>query len=157
MKKLLLVCSALPVIFCCCNSSQKAGVNSEFIEISADTLADKIRGGLVAQIIGNLNGIPHENKYYKTGGNVRQYTPYLPDGAYTDDDTDIEWVYIYSMQNEKTTRLSPDRITGLWKRHINKNVWCSNKYARLLMDLNIKPPLTGNVHLNPWANFNISS
>jgi len=156
MKKLLLVCIALPILFCCCNSSQKAGIDSDFIEMSAEVLGDKIRGGLVAQILGNLNGIPHENKYYETGGNVQQYTPSLPDGAYTDDDTDIEWVYIYSMQNNKTTMLSPDKITDLWKRYMNKNVWCSNKYARLLMDLNIKPPLTGNVHLNPWANFNIS-
>ena len=71
---------------------------TEFIEMSAETLEDKIQGGLLAQLLGNLNGLAHENKYYDQPGNVTQYTPALPDGARTDDDTDIEWVYIVAMQ-----------------------------------------------------------
>ena len=30
-------------------------------------------------------------KYIDEPGNVQEYTPALPDGAWTDDDTDIEW------------------------------------------------------------------
>ena len=77
----------------------------EFVEISAETLEDKIRGGLLAQLLGNLNGLAHENKYYDEPGNVQQYTPGLPEGARTDDDTDIEWVYIAAMQRGRTVRL----------------------------------------------------
>jgi len=128
----------------------------QFIEISAEVLEDKIRGGLLAQLLGNLNGLAHENKYYDEPGNVRQYTPSLPEGGRTDDDTDIEWVYIAAMQRSRTIMLNSKQITLLWKKHINHRIWCSNLYVRRLMDIGINPPLTGNLVLNPWANFNIS-
>jgi len=148
---------------CCTRGSLEAESASaaenrsrEFIEMPAEVLEDKIRGGLLAQLLGNLNGLPHENKYYDEPGNVEQYTPALADGARTDDDTDIEWVYIVAMQNAQTPMLQPEQITQLWKRHINSNIWCSNLYVRRLMDIGINPPLTGNLALNPWAGFNIS-
>jgi len=134
-------------------------INAEarrFVEISAEDLEDKIRGGLLAQLLGNLNGLPHENKYYEEPGNVRQYTPSLTEGARTDDDTDIEWVYIFAMQRDMTVLLGPERITSLWKKHINDHIWCANLYARQLMDIGIDPPLTGKLALNPWSGFNIS-
>ena len=130
--------------------------NRHFVEISAAELEDKIRGGLLAQLLGNLNGLPHENKYYHEPGDVRQYTPALADGAWTDDDTDIEWVYISAMQRDRTILLSPEQITTLWKQHINDHIWCANLYARRLMDIGIDPPLTGKLALNPWSGFNIS-
>lgn len=127
-----------------------------FVEISSEALEDKIRGGLLAQLLGNLNGLPHENKYYNEPGNVEQYTPGLANGARTDDDTDIEWVYISAMQRDRTVLLGPERITALWKQHINNHIWCANLYTRQLMDIGIDPPLTGNLALNPWSGFNIS-
>jgi len=127
-----------------------------FVEISAEELEDKIQGGLLAQLLGNLNGLPHENKYYEEPGNVEQYTPALAEGARTDDDTDIEWVYISVMQRDRTVLLGPERITALWKQHINDHIWCANLYTRQLMDIGIDPPLTGNLALNPWSGFNIS-
>ena len=127
-----------------------------FVEISAEDLEDKIRGGLLAQLLGNLNGLPHENKYYNEPGNVEQYTPALTEGARTDDDTDIEWVYISAMQRDRTVLLGPERITALWKQHINDHIWCANLYTRQLMDIGIDPPLTSNLALNPWSGFNIS-
>ncbi len=126
------------------------------LEISEEQLRDKIRGGLLGQLLGNLNGIPHEFKYIDEPGNVADYVPALPEGARTDDDTDFEWVYIYEMQQKNTLYLSSDEIATLWKDRINRRIWCSNQYARQLMDLDMKPPLTGNVLLNPWADFNIS-
>jgi len=128
----------------------------QFVEISAEDLEDKIHGGLLAQLLGNLNGLPHENKYYDEPGNVERYTPALADGARTDDDTDIEWVYISTMQRDRTVLLGPERITALWKQHINDHIWCANLYTRQLMDIGIDPPLTGNLALNPWSGFNIS-
>lgn len=128
----------------------------QFVEISAEELEDKIRGGLLAQLLGNLNGLPHENKYYDEPGNIEHYTPTLADGARTDDDTDIEWVYITAMQRDGTVLLAPERIAALWKQHINDHIWCANLYARQLMDIGIDPPLTGKLPLNPWSGFNIS-
>lgn len=128
----------------------------ETIHLPADALRDKIRGGLLGQILGNLNGLPHEMKYIGAPGNVTEYTPALPKGAWTDDDTDFEWVYLKVMQEEDCLLLPPQRIGRLWRERINKRIWCSNQYARQLMDLGIEPPLTGSTVLNPWADFNIS-
>ncbi len=130
--------------------------HGQSIELSAEILRDKIRGGLLGQLLGNLNGLKHEMKYIAEPGNVQDYTPALPEGARTDDDTDLEWVYIVAMQRHNAIMLSPARIVQLWKKRINKRIWCSNQYARQLMDIGFQPPLTGSSVLNPWADFNIS-
>ena len=133
-----------------------ADSSREWVELSADVLEDKIRGGLLGQLLGNLNGLEHEMKYIMEPGNVQKYVPGLPEGAQTDDDTDLEWVYIIAMQRHSTIMLSPDLIVRLWKEHINKRIWCANQYARQLMDIGFEPPLTGSIMFNPWADFNIS-
>ena len=126
------------------------------VEIPARVLHDKIRGGLLGQLLGDLNGLKHEMKYIEEPGNVQQYTPALPDGAWTDDDTDFEWVYLKAMQEGGPMEIPYDRISQLWKTHINRMIWCSNQFARQLMDIDIEPPLTGQPFFNPWADFNIS-
>jgi ADP-ribosylglycohydrolase len=154
MKKIKILLIVLSI--CCISCQKKYEGNPELTKISAEQLRDKIRGGLLGQILGNLNGIPHEMDYINEPGNVLEYIPALPQGAETDDDTDFEWVYIKIMQDENTIFLSPDRLTELWKERINRGIWCSNRYSRHLMDLGIKPPMTSNFVLNPWAEFNIS-
>ncbi|MCP4263618.1 MAG: ADP-ribosylglycohydrolase family protein [Planctomycetes bacterium] len=138
------------------NFPYTTGNNDKSIEMPAEVLRDKIRGGLLGQLLGNLNGLKHEMKYINQPGNVNTYTPALPEGARTDDDTDLEWVYIVAMQRNNTVLLSPHRIVQLWKQRINNRIWCSNQYARQLMDIGFQPPLTGSIVFNPWANFNIS-
>ena len=138
------------------NSDQEEALSPDEIQFTEAELLDKIRGGLLGQIIGNLNGLEHEARYFYNPGNVTEYTPHLPDGAWTDDDTDFEWVYIVEMQKSNTLMLPTSRLAELWKERINKNIWCSNQYARYLMDLDIMPPFTGKLVLNPWAEFNIS-
>jgi hypothetical protein len=127
-----------------------------FVEIDADILEDKIRGGMLAQVIGNLNGLPHEFKYINEPGHVEHFTPSLPKGAFTDDDTDIEWVYLRAISKSGNNFLPNADIAALWKRHINRRIFAANRFARDLMDLGIEPPWTGNVGLNPWSDFNIS-
>ena len=130
--------------------------DTPLLKVPVETIRDKIRGGLLGQMLGNLNGLPHENTYIDEPGEVKSYTPALPNGAWTDDDTDFEWVYIIEMQRKRNAFLTNDEIFSLWKERINQRIWCSNRYARYLMDIDIKPPLTGAVSLNPWAEFNIS-
>ncbi|MGA0556053.1 ADP-ribosylglycohydrolase family protein [Larkinella sp. VNQ87] len=125
-------------------------------QIPTEIIRDKIRGGLLGQMLGNLNGLPYEFKYIREAGNLKNYIPSLPNGAVTDDDTDFEWVYIYTMQKKRTVFLPYDEVTALWKERINRNIWCSNRYARHLMDIDVKPPMTGFISLNPWAEFNVS-
>src|SRR5262245_393223 len=114
----LFVCGLLST----CLFAQSA---SRFVAIPADVLEDKIRGGMLAQVIGNLNGLPHEFKYINEPGNVEHYTPALPNGAHTDDDTDIEWVYLREIARTRENFLPPDRIAALWKRHINRRIFCA--------------------------------
>lgn len=140
----------------CFLSFTKADAQASRLSISADDLRDKIRGGLLGQMLGNLNGIEHEMQYIDEPGKVENYIPALPEGARTDDDTDFEWVYIVEMQKRNKLFLDPSEIADLWRERINRRIWCSNQYARQLMDLDLEPPLTGNVLLNPWAEFNIS-
>src|SRR3954454_894878 len=119
MRKLLLTLCALALQF----SPAARGLAQQptrFIEIAADTLEDKIRGGMLGQVIGNLNGLPHEFKYINNPGKVEHFTPALPNGAVTDDDTDIEWVYLREIARTRNNRLAPDSITSLWKKHINR-------------------------------------
>lgn len=132
------------------------GQGRKSMQIPAETIVDKIRGGLLGQILGNLNGLPYEFKYVKEAGNEKNYVPSLPTGAFTDDDTDFEWVYIYTMQKKRTVLLPYEEINALWKERINRSIWSSNRYARHLMDIEMKPPMTGLMSLNPWADFNVS-
>ncbi len=127
------------------------------VEIPEEVLEDKIRGGLLGQIFGNLNGLPHEMKYIKEPGKVETYTPSLTKGAWTDDDTDIEWVYLVEMQKTGKLYVPEKRIRELWQANMNGGVWCANLYARHLLDLGIEPPLCGRVAINPWSVFNISA
>src|SRR6185503_14081846 len=129
----------------------------KMVEIPVDELEDKIRGGLIGQILGNLNGLPHEFKYIAESGNVETYAPGLPKGAWMDDDMDIEWVYLAEMQRTGKFSISPKRIAELWRANMNSGIWCANLYARHLLDLGLEPPLTGMIAFNPWSEFNISA
>jgi ADP-ribosylglycohydrolase len=134
-----------------------AAFAADTVQISNAKLEDQIRGGLLGHILGDLNGLKHEMKYIAEPGNVETYVPALPDGAFTDDDTDVEWIYIVEMQRGGKLLIPPARMAELWKRHINRRIWCSHLYLRQLLDIGILPPLTGSVHLNPWADFNLSA
>jgi hypothetical protein len=129
---------------------------TRLLEIPADVLEDKIRGGFLGQVLGDLNGLQYEMKYIAAPGDVQEYTPSLPEGAWTDDDTDVEWPYILEMQRSGVLRLPYSQIAGLWKRHINRRIWCSHLFLRQLLDIGIEPPLTGRREINPWADFNLS-
>lgn len=124
--------------------------------LPVSTVADKIRGGLMGHLLGDLNGLKHEMKYIAEPGNVTEYTPALPDGAWTDDDTDFEWVYVVAAHERGLAVIPQKEIPALWKKHINRAFWCANQYARQLMDLGLEPPLTGSILFNPWSDFNIS-
>jgi hypothetical protein len=128
----------------------------QLVNLTDEVLHDKILGAMTGQIYGVLNGLPHEMKYIDTPGQVEQYTPSLPNGAVSDDDTDIEWVHLFYMDKTATTLIPYPQITAYWKRHINRRIWTANDYARRLMDLGIQPPYTGRIALSPVAVFNIS-
>ena len=93
------------LVTCIFGLPQKIVSQNEKITIPTEVVIDKIRGGLLGQILGNLNGIPHEMSYINEPGNVQNYIPALPDGAWTDDDTDFEWFYIFEMRKNPARSL----------------------------------------------------
>jgi hypothetical protein len=147
-RSFLTLAAALPVL-----SAKRAG---RWLDLPTEILEDKIRGGFLGQIVGDLDGLQHEMKYILEPGNVQEYTPSLPNGGWTDDDTDIEWPYILEIQQSKSFLIPYSRISEIWKKHINRRIWCSHLYLRQIMDLGIDPPLTGRIEINPWADFNLS-
>lgn len=147
-RSFLTLAGALPVL-----ATKKSG---QLVDIPTEILEDKIRGGFLGQIVGDLNGLKHEMKYILEPGNVQEYTPALPDGGWTDDDTDIEWPYLLEIQQSRNLLIPYSRISEIWKNHINRGIWCSHLYLRQIMDLGIDPPLTGRIEFNPWADFNLS-
>jgi hypothetical protein len=147
-RSLLTLAAGLPVL--------AAKKSDHLLDIPADVLEDKIRGGFLGQIVGDLNGLKHEMKYILEPGNVQEYTPALPDGGWTDDDTDIEWPYLLEIQQSRNLLIPYSRIAEIWQKHINRRIWCSHLYLRQILDLGIDPPLTGRIEINPWADFNLS-
>ncbi|MGB3006560.1 MAG: ADP-ribosylglycohydrolase family protein [Chitinophagaceae bacterium] len=158
MKIRVTYCLAVFLLIYCSFNKLNAQITKEkkVITLPAEMVVDKIRGGMLGMMIGNMNGWPYEFKFYGKYGDVKTYIPSLPEGAQTDDDTDFEWVYIYNMQKTRNAYLPYNDISTYWKKSINDGIWCANRYARYLMDLGIQAPMTGSVVLNPWSEFNVS-
>lgn len=140
--------------------------------ITRAELIDKISGFWIGQLVGNYMGFPFENVYvdqpipvlvdrYYTpmnagelrlnGGDHRSLVPYMFtafEGAYSDDDTDIEFVTLHVVEKHGLDITYP-QIGEAWKDHINRRIWVANRTARDLMDKGIVPPDTGKKQNNP--------
>lgn len=129
---------------------------SEPVQIKISDLKDKIAGAWIGQMIGNIYGLPHENKYVNAPGaetwpygytkNLDKLKKY--DGAFSDDDTDIEYMYLLQMQ-----AYGPEptyaHLRDAWMYHIRDRVWLANRGALGLMHFGYTPPFTGSKKLNP--------
>lgn len=126
------------------------------VKISKAELHDKIAASWIGQMIGNIYGLPHENKYVQTHGPENWpygYTKNLDKlekygGAFSDDDTDVEYMYLLQME-----QWSPEptyaRLKDAWMHHIRDRVWLANRAALGLMHYGYTPPFTGCRELNP--------
>ena len=136
--------------------------------ISHDELMDKMSGFWIGQILGNYIGFPFENNYVEEPIPVlvdRVYTAdydgspelkinsrdrrgFIPlmaqtlGGAFSDDDTDIEFVTLHAVEKYGLDITYPE-ITQMWKTHINDFIWVANREARNLMDQGLVAPDTG--------------
>ncbi len=122
-------------------------------------------------MIGNMYGLPHENIYidepgpsdFPYGYDYRE-VPFYPfhfgtglmtgvmnamGGAFSDDDTDIEYIYLNVME-ERGVEPSYADLRAAWTYHIRDWVWLANRAALGLMVQGYSPPATGaktnNVH-----------
>lgn len=88
-----------------------------------------------------------------------------PDGVWgSDDDSDIEYIYLDAMTKSASPLLTPQQIRDAWLAHIYRDdetpartkdgkpenfLWVSNQQAFDLMQQGVLPPLTGMLPWNP--------
>jgi ADP-ribosylglycohydrolase len=142
------------------------GADAEEREISEEELLDKISGFWIGQIVGNYVGFPFENNYVDEAipvfvdkiytyaddpsldinrEDLRGFVPIFAgaaDGAFSDDDTDIEFVTLHAVEKYGLDITYPE-ITEMWKKHINRRIWVANRTARDLMERGLVAPDTG--------------
>lgn len=125
-------------------------------KISVEDYKDKVYASWVAQCIGNIYGLPHENAYideqgpatfpYGYGRNIDRLKEI--GGVFSDDDTDIEYMYLLAMEKygiEPTYA----QLTESWKYHVRERVWLANRAALAFMHYGYTPPITGMQAINP--------
>lgn len=144
----------------------KHDVNARERAISEKELHDKISGFWLGQLVGNYFGLPFENEYvdepvpflvdriytYEDDDSLdlnrndwRGFIPIFMDaveGAFADDDTDIEFVTLFAVEKYGLDITYPE-ITEMWKKHINRRIWVANYTARSLMSKGLVAPETG--------------
>ncbi len=126
-------------------------------KIPITELRDKIAGAWIGQMVGNMYGLPHENKYIEEPGDESLW-PYgysksldkleLYEGAFSDDDTDVEYLYLMMMEkygHEPTYR----NLREGWMYHMRDRIWLANRAALGLMHHGFVPPHTGSKVSNP--------
>jgi hypothetical protein len=126
------------------------------LKITVSELHDKIAGAWIGQMIGNIYGLPHENKYISAPGAENWpygYTKNLDklkkyNGAFSDDDTDVEYMYLLQMM-KTGPEPSYAQLRDAWMYHIRDRVWLANRGALGLMHFGYTPPFTGSKDLNP--------
>lgn len=151
--------------------SMSSGFSQSQRKISQDELRDKISGYWIGQCVGNYMGFPFEGTYLEepvpvlvdryyafdddsslaiNRNDLRGYCyllAYWFNGAFSDDDTDIEFVTLHAVE-KYGLNITYKEITKMWKAHINRNIWCANRTARDLMSKGLIPPATGSKENN---------
>jgi ADP-ribosylglycohydrolase len=117
---------------------------------------ERVYAAWLGQIIGNIYGLTYEFRFIEEPG--PDAFPYgfgdsldrvrAAKGAFSDDDTDIEYMYLLQMEKhgvEPTYR----QLADAWKHHVRDRVWVANRNALTLMHAGYSPPTTGSRHYNP--------
>ncbi|MCI1779435.1 MAG: ADP-ribosylglycohydrolase family protein [Bacteroidales bacterium] len=150
MSKKIKICSLFVFAFLCVSSLSAQ-------RISRRVLKDKIAGAWIGQLIGNIYGLPFENKFvdnvpsesrfpFGYTKNINKLKKY--DGAFSDDDTDIEYIYLMLMEKYGIEPTYAQMREG-WMYHIRDRVWLANRAALGLMHFGYTPPFTGDKKYNP--------
>lgn len=123
--------------------------------ISREELLDRIEGGWIGQMVGNIQGLPYEFKFKENPGPVPDFTPDLPECP-SDDDTDIELLHLLAMDRLGTPILPYPVMARQWVASIHQAVWVANERARDLMRQGVLPPWTSEPALNEHSTYNLS-
>ncbi|MEM6766321.1 MAG: ADP-ribosylglycohydrolase family protein [Bacteroidota bacterium] len=136
----------------------------DYQKISVADYEDKVAAYWYGQLIGNHVGLSHEFQYVKEPGPDRTPVDYTwpewggegmrmldhfinYDGAFSDDDTDIEYMYLMYME-KYGTEPTYEQLAEAWMRHIKTYIWVANRSALGLMNYGYLPPYSGRIDLN---------
>ncbi|MCA9310994.1 MAG: ADP-ribosylglycohydrolase family protein, partial [Phycisphaerales bacterium] len=131
-------------------------------ELDREDYISRLHGMWLAENIANHTGLTTEGTYKDppfltdaawgtnagSNGDLIDFVFYDPWPA--DDDTDIEYIYLYLMERHGVD-LSAEQISAGWIEHINRFIWVSNERARELIDRGVLPPMTGSLAANRFA------
>jgi len=138
------------IMICGCSKDQT-------LKISVEEYQEKVYASWLGQIIGNIYGLPHENAYINESGPNEfpyGYPEYMLermkelDGAFSDDDTDFEYIYLMAMEENGPEPTYAD-LTNKWLYHVRERVWLANRAALAFMHYGYTPPATGYKEINP--------
>jgi len=121
--------------------------------LSSSIYYNKALGSWIGQMVGNILGLPTEGKFIERA--FPEYVAYysqVPSGAFTDDDTSMEWVFLHMLE-EHGLEITYLQIRDEWIEHINNAIWCANARARELMNEGYIPPETGSKENNEYWGF----
>ncbi len=129
---------------------------SAAVRLSKTEYQEKVLASWLGQIIGNIYGLSYEFQFidkpgpdeFPYGFGVSLERVRDVNGAFSDDDTDIEYMYLMQMERygiEPTYR----QLADAWKYHVRDKVWVANRSALTLMHAGYSPPVTGNRDYNP--------
>ncbi|MBA7662744.1 hypothetical protein ES703_70775 [subsurface metagenome] len=152
MRKIVIIPSSFVILLVFITSCAQ----SKELKISVEEYQDKVYASWLAQCIGNIYGLPHENKYIDEPGPETFPYGYSEDderlkeanGAFSDDDTDIEYMYLLSME-KYGSEPTYEQLANSWKYHVRDRVWLANRAALGAMHYGFTPPVTGMKDYNP--------
>ena len=146
------------ILFISCDRDQDQAQESSrsTLRIPVQEYQDKVYASWLGQIIGNIYGLSYEFKYiaepgpdeFPYGFGVSLARVEDANGAFSDDDTDIEYMYLLQMERHG---IEPTyaQLAEAWKYHVRDKVWVANRMALTLMRAGYSPPITGNKDYNP--------
>jgi hypothetical protein len=152
LKQILVLGIGLAFIAC----QSKSGNSKDFKKLKVSDYKEAVYASWIGQIIGNTYGLCYEFTFIEESGpdsfpygytwtldSLRKYN-----GAFSDDDTDIEYMYLAEMEKHG---IEPGyyQLAEAWKKHVKRKVWCANRVALTLMHAGHYPPVTGSKQFNP--------
>ncbi|WP_185968840.1 ADP-ribosylglycohydrolase family protein [Carboxylicivirga sp. M1479] len=142
----------LALVFIACKH-EKNDNDAQLIKVK--DYENAVYASWIGQIIGNTYGLGYEFTFIDEPG--PDVFPYgygftLADlrehnGAYSDDDTDIEYMYLTQMEKNGIEPIY-FHLAEAWKAHVKERVWFANRMAVTLMHAGHYPPITGHKDFN---------
>ncbi len=128
------------------------GLNLIAAQLSLESYEDKVLGGWLGQMVGNIFGIPTEGQFiFSPGPQSLTYYQTLPSSAIADDDTFNDLVWLSALEKYGLEFTSRD-LALEWQEQIKAgDMACANYIARLNIEKGIMPPLSGHPSNNPYS------